>query len=265
MKPKSWLSHIGLILVATLMSCGKSRHEAARPKNIFGPDDRLPVTSHAYPYNAIGRLSIGCTATLITRQMILTAAHCVFNFRGERTSRNLMFTLNQIQGEGPNSYFTTLLESGTTVPYSDVATYDQDWAVLALDRPVSTAHQPLSLATANPVAGDRISIIGYSGDYENGRTATAHFNCHVQGRNNQSFLHDCDVMGGASGAAVLRQSLDGKSFVIIGIESGERRLQSGGDGRFEDYTHENANVAVSSAVFVSRVQSQIRSQAATIR
>ncbi len=230
------------------------------PYNIFGSDDRSPVTSQAYPFLAIGRLNIGCTATLITRAMILTAAHCVYNARGERTSRKLLFSPNQIHGEALSTYGTTLLESGTTVPYSDVSTYDKDWAVLALDRPVDTAYQTLAIVSASPAAGETISVIGYSGDYENGRTATAHFDCHVQGRSNHSFLHDCDVMGGASGASVLRRAADGRSFVIIGIESGERRIQSGGDGHFDDYSDQNANVAVSSSVFHSKVQSQIRSQ-----
>jgi len=36
-------------------------------RNIFGKDDRIAVTSTSYPWRAIGRLSTGCTGTLIVR------------------------------------------------------------------------------------------------------------------------------------------------------------------------------------------------------
>lgn len=40
-------------------------------RNIFGYDDRVAVTSTQYPWRAIGKLSTGCTGTLVV---------CVFNY-----------------------------------------------------------------------------------------------------------------------------------------------------------------------------------------
>ncbi len=34
-------------------------------RNIFGKDDRIPVTSTEYPWRAIGKISNGCTGALI--------------------------------------------------------------------------------------------------------------------------------------------------------------------------------------------------------
>jgi V8-like Glu-specific endopeptidase len=256
-KAQPWSALILLGFFCGLTGCSARRIDESPTKNVFGQDDRSPVVTHDHPYDAIGRLSVGCTATLISRQMILTASHCVFNARGERSSRILRFTPNQIHGAAPSSYDTILIDAGTTVPYSDVSTYDKDWALLALDRPVSRVHRPLRLARATPAAGDYVSIVGYSQDYENGNTATAHFDCQVQGQNNQSFLHDCDVMRGASGASLLQRNFDTGIYEIVGIESGERRSNPASDGYFDDYSHDNANVAVSSSVFYDQVKSNL--------
>ena len=246
------------ILVSCLFSCGRKTHSESRPANVFGDDDRIPVSSEDYPFSAIGRLSIGCTATLISKRHILTAAHCVYTASGERSASNLTFTPNQINGRGRVVARTRLIGAGTTVPYSDVSTYDKDWAVLEVDQDLGSQFGYIHLVNHRPSAGERIAIAGYSGDYQSGRTATVHENCLVHGRNNQSFLHDCDVTPGASGAAVLMVLPGETGYSVVGVESGERHGTSAPTEYYDQYDDLNANVAVSSSVFFAPVRELIR-------
>ncbi len=42
-----------------------SKHTEGESRNIFDKDDRIPVTSTQYPWRAIGKISTGCTGTLV--------------------------------------------------------------------------------------------------------------------------------------------------------------------------------------------------------
>ncbi len=51
---------------------------------MVGEDDRVALPSPAYPFSAVGFLSVGngtrgCTATLVGRRSLLSAGHCVFD------------------------------------------------------------------------------------------------------------------------------------------------------------------------------------------
>ena len=42
-----------------------SKGTLGESRNIFGKDDRIAVTSTEYPWRAIGKISTGCTGTLV--------------------------------------------------------------------------------------------------------------------------------------------------------------------------------------------------------
>jgi V8-like Glu-specific endopeptidase len=45
-----------------------------------------PTASPQYPYSAFGFEEIGCTATMISPSVAITAAHCIFNILQPRTT-----------------------------------------------------------------------------------------------------------------------------------------------------------------------------------
>ncbi|MCP9776332.1 trypsin-like serine protease [Cyanobium sp. Tous-M-B4] len=58
------------------------------PHGIFGADDRIPVDSSRWPWQAIGivqrRFGGACSDTLIAPSVVLTAAHCTYDQRNRR-------------------------------------------------------------------------------------------------------------------------------------------------------------------------------------
>ncbi|MBE9080522.1 trypsin-like serine protease, partial [Romeria aff. gracilis LEGE 07310] len=73
---------------------------------VIGRDDRIPVLSNAYPWSAIGQVVSEvtedaystCTGTLITRDVILTNAHCVVSPETGEFVRRVAFLPNLING-----------------------------------------------------------------------------------------------------------------------------------------------------------------------
>ena len=75
----------GLMLAMTgLFMLGVARAESGPPVDIH----HEAVDVSRYPWSAIGKLynetGGACTAVIIARDKVLTAAHCIFNYRTQR-------------------------------------------------------------------------------------------------------------------------------------------------------------------------------------
>jgi protease YdgD len=207
-----------------IAGCGNTAGNDSGSKNIFGSDDRQPITATQSPWSAIGRLSNGCTATLIDTRLILTAAHCVFNPDGSWTNENMTFSPNMISGSARHTVGTERVWYGTRTPYSDSASVGADWAIYLLDTDLGSTYGWVGVKDYNPSNGDYISVAGYSADYDGGYTATVHLDCRVQGRDpSGNFYHDCDMTRGSSGGPVFASFGGSSERVIVGVQSGEKR------------------------------------------
>jgi V8-like Glu-specific endopeptidase len=204
--------------------------------NIIGSDDRVPMLSEAMPWSAIGKLSIGedkvCTATLVARDIILTAAHCLLNTETKRSlhlEETILFSPNLKEGHALHNASITAVWMGTFDPYSQPW---QDYAFAKISQPLGEIYGFLKVKSYPGVGLDHgeseiVSLPGYSIDFEDAQTAGVHLNCAIQARLIENDIikllsHDCDMRMGASGAPLL--SFTGSEASIIGINLAQRNF-----------------------------------------
>lgn len=192
------------------------------------------VDVSAYPWSSIAKLnnSIGgsCTAVVIERDSVLTAAHCTFN---RRTNRFLPSeSLHVLLGYERGQYAVHALVSSYIVgpgydPANERGTASSDWAVLKLVEALPNGVQPLRFVDRLPSPDTQLMIGGYAG--RRLYVMTADINCQLIGELPSSSLlqHNCRVEQGSSGAPLLMMERGGEA-VIIGIQVGFGR-GTGGD------------------------------------
>jgi len=254
------LRHISLcslffISFLTLPAC--DRHEPTSVlHNRFGEDNRIPLDRPDYPWRAIGKVfDTGCTGTMVGRDIVLTAAHCVVDPATKKIANNLTwFRPNYVNGSAPVESWIEQIWTGTFDPEADRG---HDWAVLRLREPIG---DKVGWISVNPTDSinfpDVVTVAGYSVDFHGGEIAGAHIDCHTRKRFHAENLifHDCDTARGSSGGPVL--AVFNGSVVVVGVNVAERRDGSDTSLVLSNYDEQYANIAIPSHGFFNLVRDQ---------
>lgn len=213
-------------------------------------------------WEAVGRVELQgkgyCTGALIATDLVLTAAHCVYDEDGAIIPpERIRFQAGYVSG-------SSLAERGVDrvvpeegfVPSTDgrIATnmMRHDIALLRLDFPITVSEANPFALYDSPQAGDRVSVLSY------GKGRSEHLSwqreCSILERRRGLMSFDCNITYGSSGAPVFARYGNRVRILSLVSAMGQDR-----DGRKVGYGMELPAI-------VSRLKAQMRGQGlATVR
>jgi protease YdgD len=205
---------------------------------IEGDDNRTPIETEVWPWTALGRINreIGghCTGALVAPDLVLTAAHCLYNFKDKRWTipMEVHFVAGYHRGKyGEHAKATAFTISPKWVPdrAKNESNIGNDWALMELDHSLDV--EPVELSSRSfqemkeAAAEGELTIAGYNGDYAEILTEDSGCRLVSKAEKGRLLLHDCDATYGSSGAPLLLETEDGPE--IIGLQSAVVELEDG--------------------------------------
>lgn len=160
-------------------------------------------------WNAVGRLNLGdsgfCTGTLITSQLVLTAAHCLYDKDSGTliTATSIEFLAGWRNGRAEAYRGVRRAVVHPAYVYDAVDRLDRvanDLAVLELDQPIRLPSISPFETDIRPAKGDEVGVVSYAKDRS--EAPSLQQLCHVLGRQPGVFVLSCDVDFGSSGAPI---------------------------------------------------------------
>lgn len=171
--------------------------------------EKLSSLDATKQWQAVGRLNIGnggfCTGTLIAPDLVLTAAHCMYDSKSGARAEDAEIEFLAGWREGRASAYRGVRQSIVHEDYvysgsENVDHVSTDIALLQLDQPIRHPSIRPFGTRQNVAEGQELTVVSYAKDRSN--APSLQDKCRVLAKDPGVYVTSCDVDFGSSGSPV---------------------------------------------------------------